>query len=171
MPPCHVFAYNCADTRTRVFIQPAGWINKVWLILQLGSSMLQSRNFYFCLSSRKNTSFDWNWNRCIKIHSWFECQKSQHAFPLFQGVYLQNIWTNNSLPLSCHIISKQRKTWIVQQYVCLILKLQNEAGSNASSIGLKAKLEKDCGSSCSACVCSNDKVAANVKPKSRPGKI
>ena len=48
---------------------------------------------------------------------------------------------------------------------------QNEAGSNASSVGLKAKLEKDCGSSCSACVCSNDKVPANVTPESRPGKI
>ena len=48
---------------------------------------------------------------------------------------------------------------------------QDEAGSNASIVGLKAKFEKDCGSSCSVCVCSNDEVAVNVTPKSRPGEI
>ena len=48
---------------------------------------------------------------------------------------------------------------------------QDEAGSNASIVGLKAKYEKYCGSSCSVCVCSNDGVAGNVTPKSRPGKI
>ena len=38
-------------------------------------------------------------------------------------------------------------------------------------IGLKEKLEKDCGTSCSVRVCSDDEVAVNVTPKLRPSKI
>ena len=48
---------------------------------------------------------------------------------------------------------------------------QDEAGSNASIVGLKAKFEKNCGSSCSVCVCSNDEVAADATSELRPGKI
>ena len=38
-------------------------------------------------------------------------------------------------------------------------------------IGLKEKLEKDCGTSCSVRVCSNDEVAADATSELRPGKI
>ena len=118
-----------------------------------------------------------------KMNSWFECQKVQHTFPLFQGVYPQNIWTNNLLRFGCPIISMQRKISIVNCKYVLIIIFQNYKVSlnnikglffcfcSGLGIGLKAKLEKDCGTSCSVRVCLNDEVAVNVTPKLRPGKI
>ena len=60
-----------------------------------------------------------------KMNSWFECQKVQHTFPVFQGVYPQNIWTNNLLRFGCPIISRQRKICIANCKYVLIVIFQN----------------------------------------------